>query len=169
MCEALAILVLRGEADRAFVARFLSDAFVTLLPQSECYVWVGWQSAIAMLGLNELKSLVQEAFDRGFVDRQNLSFSDFEDDLERGINQPGVPQYNNNEYTLFGNVIEEFSTWYCFTDKFKDDQARRKQREEQESFGLVQARPAINQFKNVGRNDPCPCGSGRKFKKCCLQ
>ncbi|HRU36017.1 MAG TPA: SEC-C metal-binding domain-containing protein, partial [Candidatus Paceibacterota bacterium] len=21
-------------------------------------------------------------------------------------------------------------------------------------------------FKNVGRNDPCPCGSGKKFKKC---
>lgn len=20
----------------------------------------------------------------------------------------------------------------------------------------------------IGRNDPCPCGSGRKFKKCCL-
>ena len=23
-------------------------------------------------------------------------------------------------------------------------------------------------FKNVGRNDPCPCGSGRKFKSCCI-
>lgn len=23
--------------------------------------------------------------------------------------------------------------------------------------------------RNVGRNDPCPCGSGKKFKKCCLQ
>lgn len=22
--------------------------------------------------------------------------------------------------------------------------------------------------KRVGRNDPCPCGSGIKFKKCCL-
>ena len=22
--------------------------------------------------------------------------------------------------------------------------------------------------KSVGRNDPCPCGSGKKFKKCCL-
>ncbi|MBR5258998.1 MAG: SEC-C domain-containing protein, partial [Eggerthellaceae bacterium] len=22
-------------------------------------------------------------------------------------------------------------------------------------------------FANVGRNDPCPCGSGKKFKKCC--
>lgn len=25
-----------------------------------------------------------------------------------------------------------------------------------------------NQAKKIGRNDPCPCGSGRKFKKCCL-
>jgi uncharacterized protein YecA (UPF0149 family) len=22
--------------------------------------------------------------------------------------------------------------------------------------------------KKVGRNDPCPCGSGKKYKKCCL-
>ena len=22
-------------------------------------------------------------------------------------------------------------------------------------------------FKKVGRNDPCPCGSGKKYKKCC--
>ena len=22
---------------------------------------------------------------------------------------------------------------------------------------------------HVGRNDPCPCGSGRKFKRCCLR
>lgn len=25
-----------------------------------------------------------------------------------------------------------------------------------------------NKFKNIGRNDPCPCGSGKKFKKCCM-
>ena len=25
-----------------------------------------------------------------------------------------------------------------------------------------------NPFKQIGRNDPCPCGSGKKFKKCCL-
>ena len=23
--------------------------------------------------------------------------------------------------------------------------------------------------KRVGRNDPCPCGSGKKFKKCCMK
>jgi uncharacterized protein YecA (UPF0149 family) len=25
---------------------------------------------------------------------------------------------------------------------------------------------AKNPLRDVGRNDPCPCGSGRKFKKC---
>jgi uncharacterized protein YecA (UPF0149 family) len=33
-------------------------------------------------------------------------------------------------------------------------------------FGL--AEPAVNPFRAVGRNDPCPCGSGKKFKRCCL-
>lgn len=28
--------------------------------------------------------------------------------------------------------------------------------------------PFYNENKSVGRNDPCPCGSGKKFKKCCL-
>jgi hypothetical protein len=28
--------------------------------------------------------------------------------------------------------------------------------------------PVVNEFRAVGRNDPCPCGSGKKFKKCCL-
>lgn len=26
----------------------------------------------------------------------------------------------------------------------------------------------VNSYKGLGRNDPCPCGSGKKFKKCCL-
>ncbi len=28
-------------------------------------------------------------------------------------------------------------------------------------------KPFIHQADKVGRNDPCPCGSGKKFKKCC--
>jgi hypothetical protein len=26
-----------------------------------------------------------------------------------------------------------------------------------------------DEIKKVGRNDPCPCGSGKKFKKCCYE
>jgi preprotein translocase subunit SecA len=28
-------------------------------------------------------------------------------------------------------------------------------------------RPKVRQVQKVGRNDPCPCGSGKKYKKCC--
>ncbi|MBV8764510.1 MAG: SEC-C domain-containing protein, partial [Hyphomicrobiales bacterium] len=28
--------------------------------------------------------------------------------------------------------------------------------------------PTGNPWRHVGRNDPCPCGSGKKAKKCCL-
>jgi hypothetical protein len=37
-------------------------------PQAESYAWVGWQSAIAILGLSDLKILVKKAFDWGFID-----------------------------------------------------------------------------------------------------
>ena len=29
------------------------------------------------------------------------------------------------------------------------------------------ARPMQRNLPKVGRNDPCPCGSGKKYKKCC--
>ncbi|MDH2129550.1 SEC-C metal-binding domain-containing protein [Sphingobium yanoikuyae] len=28
-------------------------------------------------------------------------------------------------------------------------------------------RPSSIKRQKIGRNDPCPCGSGRKYKKCC--
>jgi len=41
----------------------------------------------------------------------------------------------------------------------------------QDGIGLTpqaeQARPVVARKKKVGRNDPCPCGSGKKYKKCC--
>ena len=33
--------------------------------------------------------------------------------------------------------------------------------------GVMNPRPAQRSVEKVGRNDPCTCGSGKKFKKCC--
>jgi hypothetical protein len=46
-------VIVRGELDRALAGRFLRNAFMEMQPQAECYVWVGWQSAIAMLGMSD--------------------------------------------------------------------------------------------------------------------
>jgi preprotein translocase subunit SecA len=32
--------------------------------------------------------------------------------------------------------------------------------------GAVAEKPFIREGKKVGRNDPCPCGSGKKYKQC---
>jgi preprotein translocase subunit SecA len=34
--------------------------------------------------------------------------------------------------------------------------------------GIVAPTQPVVKGKKVGRNDPCPCGSGKKCKKCCL-
>lgn len=35
--------------------------------------------------------------------------------------------------------------------------------------GSVKGTTFKKQYAEVGRNDPCPCGSGKKFKKCCME
>ncbi|MBR3888408.1 MAG: preprotein translocase subunit SecA [Clostridia bacterium] len=38
-----------------------------------------------------------------------------------------------------------------------------------QNAGAEKAKPVTNSSAKVGRNDPCPCGSGKKYKKCCGQ
>ena len=88
--HALAMVTLRGELPREDAAQFLRASYVELLPQDECYVWSGWQSAVALLGLEELRPLVKQAFERGFISPTWLSFADFESDLQETIS--GAPE-----------------------------------------------------------------------------
>ena len=119
-----------------------------------------------MLGLAELKVLVRRAFDRGLIDRFSLSFEDFERDLKRGIERPGEPRRpGNDEYSLLGDTIDELSGWHYFAEQHSEDREEWRQLVE---LDRLLSEP-WNPFKGVGRNDPCPCGSGKKFKKCCLQ
>lgn len=37
-----------------------------------------------------------------------------------------------------------------------------------EESGVGKVKPIVRPGSRLGRNDPCPCGSGRKYKKCCM-
>ena len=67
---------------------------------------------------------------------------------------------------LFGDTVEELSGWACFAER--DDEDQEEWRQLAELYRIL-SEPHHNPFKGIGRNDPCPCGSGKKFKKCCLQ
>ena len=38
-----------------------------------------------------------------------------------------------------------------------------------DNIGISRAETYRRPAPKIGRNEPCPCGSGVKFKKCCLQ
>jgi hypothetical protein len=164
MCDALALVTLQGELSRPEATRFLAAGFTDLKPQRSCMVWEGWQSAIAALGLAELRPQVQLAFERGWIDPMSLNFEDFEEDLSETLKYPEAPAWFLKQNPPLGDIVEEFSTWAFSSESDGEDEARTAGAH----HSLWNPEQAINPFKNVGRNDPCPCGSGKKFKKCCL-
>jgi hypothetical protein len=174
MVEAVAMVTLNGELPRGEASRFLQACYSDIVPQDECFVWKGWQQAIAMLGLVELKSLVERAFKRGFVSSWWLRFHHFEDDLRKGIDDPRT--LLGREHALFGDTIEELSHWNSFRPESEREPELTPRNPPPSGKSAAISYPpqtspvvpAVNPHRNVGRNHPCPCGSGKKFKKCCL-
>ena len=57
---------------------------------------------------------------------------------------------------------EVITNWAGYLEDEEEDNA------EEDGFYEVQ-KPILNAGPKIGRNDPCPCGSGKKYKKCCLE
>jgi Protein of unknown function (DUF1186)/SEC-C motif len=162
MCDTLAIVTLKGELPRSEAARFLAACFTDLKPAGSCCVWEGWQEAIAALGLAELRPQVRQAFERSWVHPTSLSFEDFEEDLNATLQSPGVPAWFIERNGPFTDIVERLSTWAFDSDNDEEEDGSGG------GHSLWSPQQASNPFRGIGRNDPCPCGSGKKFKKCCL-
>ncbi len=84
-----------------------------------------------------------------------------------------------SEYRIYGGDL-----FAEMVDEIRDDTVRdvlsvmprQKAEERKQVFkisgtsggdGTVKKKPVVNKEAKVGRNDPCPCGSGKKYKKCC--
>ena len=167
--EALAYLAAIGRVARDEAEAYLRRLYDTLQPQSESFVWIGWVTAVAGLGLEGMSDVVRQAFERGLIDPMAMGYGHFQQDLERGRDDPEhLAGFGGDELAPLDDAIGELSGWYGFSEALKRDQERRAAGPAADPARSDPPRPAINPFKGVGRNDPCPCGSGKKFKKCCL-
>jgi uncharacterized protein len=168
--EALAYLTATGRVPRDETEAYLIRLYDTLQPQQESFVWSGWVLAIALLGLETLSDVVHQAFERGLIDPMVMGYDDFRRDLERTLADPA--RMAGFEYDQIGpleDAIGELSGWYAFSDAAQQDQDRWAPSPEDAGLAFADTPlPFVDPFKGVGRNDPCPCGSGKKFKKCCL-
>src|SRR3954464_7149456 len=168
--EALAYLTATGRVPRDETEAYLIRLYDTLQPQQESFVWSGWVLAIALLGLETLSDVVHQAFERGLIDPMVMGYDDFRRDLERTLADPA--RMAGFEYDQIGpleDAVGELSGWYAFSDAAKRDQDRWATSSGHAGLAYADTPlPFVRPFKHVGRNDPCPCGSGKKFKKCCL-
>jgi preprotein translocase subunit SecA len=107
------------------------------------------------------------------------------DHLKEGIGLRGYGQkdpkqeYKREAYQLFMDMMnrtrEEVVEKIFWVQVTQEDEVARLEEEQQAQkqrmvFNLGDHEPAatpVKSRKNVGRNDPCPCGSGQKYKKCC--
>ena len=65
---------------------------------------------------------------------------------------------------LYKNMVNARADWLYELpqwEKIFDENTRKRLYKEQKNSGT------IRKEKKIGRNDPCPCGSGKKYKKCC--
>jgi hypothetical protein len=130
-------------------------------------VLLGWTEAISDLGLEDMAEPVRELFDKGLIPKDYCDFSDFLEDLHASRDENGVPDNPRYEKGLITDSIAELSKWHCYTDAFFEQQKARKVSNDLRVAPWTEflASPTAP----AGRNDPCPCGSGKKYKKCCLQ
>lgn len=159
--DAWVYLAVEGRIDRDHAHAFIRACASRLQPRDGCFVWVTWMDAVAYLGLTDLHDEVRQACADGRIDPTHTLFRDFEtlvaevaasDTLTGLLERHGVHP--------FTDAIAEFSKWSGFSEQDRRDRRR-------EDIEARMADMVINPHRHVGRNDPCPCGSGKKFKKCC--
>jgi preprotein translocase subunit SecA len=146
-------------------------------------VWKAYLNKVETIGPELMASLEQmimlETIDNSWKDHL-LSM----DHLKEGIGLRGYGQrdplreYQREGYELFIEMIER-SKEQTVANLFRiqlareADQAQLAAREEKPMFfshgGEEPAAPQKRESKKVGRNEPCPCGSGKKYKRCCGQ
>ena len=118
------------------------------------------------------------------VDEYWMDNIDAMEDLKQGIGLRAYGQhdpvvaYKEEGFQMFEAMVEairEETIRRMFSVQLRPAQEVKREKVAKETGTAaatkseVKKQPVRNAGKKVGPNDPCPCGSGRKYKKCCMQ
>ena len=149
---ALAFLTQDKRVSQADMQSLLVEAYDLFPPEPGYGCWVGWAHAVGLLGFGGLAARVQTLFDRKLIDQQFLTPAEFHMLLRQAKDEPGaLDGFLDLGIGPMSFVLENLGSEpadYETPPPLPD--------------------PILNPLRHVGRNDPCPCGSGKKYKKCCL-
>lgn len=114
------------------------------------------------------------------VDRKWMDNIDDMEQLRQGIglqgygNRDPVVEYKLAGFDMFNDMIasiKEETASIMFHIKLKPQEEVKREQVAKETGtnkdDTVKKEPTKRKAKKIGRNDPCPCGSGEKYKNCC--
>ena len=115
------------------------------------------------------------------VDEYWMDQIDAMDDLKQGITlrayaqEDPVVAYKREGYEMFEAMIQairEETVRRIFLARIKTDEELKREKVAKEAAAVSTSDKTVKQqpvrkAKKIGPNDPCPCGSGKKYKKCC--
>ena len=117
------------------------------------------------------------------VDEYWMDNIDAMDDLKQGIGLRAYAQHDPvvafkaEGYEMFQamiSAIREETIRRMFLVQLRSNQEVKRQKVAKETAAIgtadtVMKKQPVRKDKKAGPNDPCPCGSGKKYKKCCMQ
>ncbi len=164
--RALVTLVGQGIKPRSEIIAYFQSLFREKLERTCSGVWNDLVLCSCDLYPGELIDDIERAYDDGLVDSFIASPEDIQDMLQETsdvrLEKLGTDPYHQ----LIDDTIEELESWACFHDV-----DRSFHREWQAISSITDEEVGIAEpvrvGHKIGRNDPCPCGSGKKYKKCC--
>ncbi|MFE0754365.1 DUF1186 domain-containing protein [Inquilinus sp. NPDC058860] len=176
--EALAWHCRMGAISNEEMRAYLLHLHEHMQPQGENVVWLGWVNAVSSLGYADLAPQAERLVDEYFL--HVMDVDDFRDDLRQTLDDPDrMARFTANHVGPFVDAVGTLSTWHGFSEEYREQLARGDGPDD--GFddlddplvprgwpSITFGEPAVNPTRDVGRNDPCPCGSGKKYKKCCL-
>jgi hypothetical protein len=145
--EALVTLVAAGEKSRDELIDYFQSLFRTKLSREPSVVWENLVSYSLDLYPGEVYQDIKQCYRDDLIEPFYASMEDVEESLAMGKEAALEDLKKNRHYTLITDAIKDMEGWACFEPP-KPPSADKK-------------------GKKIGRNDPCPCGSGKKYKKCC--
>ena len=167
---AATFLAWNGRIKRDQMHGFLVRFFEERLAKPDDEAWVGWLESIAFLGLREFVPQVDSAWKQELIPDFSYSREDFDQDLLEAEQRPDdIERFNERRLGVIEDVLEALELVdYIGDDELLSDDEYPFAGELLDSGDWMPPEPVRNPMRNVGRNDPCPCGSGKKAKKCCL-
>jgi hypothetical protein len=164
--DAFVVLEHMGLMPRAEVVEYLRSLFHGKLQRTRSFAWDELVCDVADLVAPELLEEVRQAYAEGLIDEGVVDLRGIERDL-------AAPEaWRREQHVLITDAIMETEWWPCFHRE--EPPPRRPPLDHlaapapppPAATSYQPPKPFVREPK-VGRNDPCPCGSGKKFKKCC--